>query len=224
MAKGRVFSIFLTGLVATGVTVLVGCNLGTPIPNSDPKYSENTDVKSAGWENSTLLSRRQWTLHTYAELKQSQPSFASFEPQDIEDFCPGYKTMNEDRRLNFWTQLIAAMVKFESGYNPSAAYREQMFDSQGRQIISRGLLQLTFSTEKEICGLTRESELENGFRNLSCGIKLLHRYLKKDNLITGKSGEKYLGGARYWAVLREGHHNFLEQIQARTVRFCREKL
>lgn len=79
---------------------------------------------------------------------------------------------------------------------------------------------MSIGSVEKICGLSEAESLHNPFTNLSCGVKLLHHYVTKDNRISEKSGENYYGGARYWAVLRPGRHDFLTSIQTMTKNFC----
>lgn len=200
------------------MVAMTGC---LPAPQGDMPihYAEDATVKPAAWEKRGEEAR-QWTLHTYHELRLTRPSPADMNPSDLKDFCPEYPAMDRKSRLNFWTQLVVAMTRYESGFKPETFHAEDFKDQYGRQVVSRGLLQMSIGSVEKQCAITSSLQLHNPFRNLSCGVKLLTRYVLRDNKISDKVGEAYLGGARYWAVLRPGHKDFLQNIQATTKEFC----
>lgn len=202
-----------------GATSLIAGCLPAPKGETPIHYAEDPDVQPAGWEKRGE-DARQWTLHTYHELRLSQPSPADIEPADLKDFCPEYPAMDRVARLNFWVQLVVAMARFESSFRPETFHAESFKDQHGRQVVSRGLLQMSLGSVEKHCAITRTDHLHDPFKNLTCGVKLLLRYVQRDNKITDKAGDTYLGGARYWAVLRAGHKDFLEKIQASTQEFC----
>jgi uncharacterized membrane protein YphA (DoxX/SURF4 family) len=47
--------------------------------------------------------------------------------------------------------------------------------------------------------------------NLRCGVKIMSTLVAKDHIVAASGGGKHHGGARYWSVLRDGHH--VEEIR-----------
>ncbi|MBX3019409.1 MAG: transglycosylase SLT domain-containing protein [Bdellovibrionaceae bacterium] len=209
---------FIQTIVLASAAIVTGC-LPAPKGEMPIHYAENPDVKPAAWEKRGPEAR-QWTLHTYNELRQTLPSPADLTPRDLKDFCPEYTTMARKDRLNFWVQLVSAMTRYESGFKPETEHTENFKDQYGRQVVSRGLLQMSIGSVEKQCGIVHVNQLHNPFRNLSCGVKLLVRYVSRDGVLSDKVGDNYQGGARYWAVLRPGHKDFLANIQSATKSFC----
>jgi hypothetical protein len=95
------------------------------------------------------------------------------------------------------------MVKYESGFNTNAKLTEKFTDYHGRKVISRGLLQISIeSSHSYDCDLQSSEDLHDPLKNLTCGIRILNRWVKYDRRIAGKVSQSWRGGARYWAVLR----------------------
>lgn len=211
---------FLLGFVIALASpfLFTGC-LPSPGGEAPIYYADTPDAKPAPWEKKGEYMR-QWTLHAYHQLRLTQPSPADIVPRDIGDFCPEYTSMDRLARINFWVQVLAGMARHESSFKPETQHAEDFKDQYGRQVISRGLLQMSIGSVESPCGLRVAEQLHDPFTNLTCGVKLLMRYVRRDNVIADKDKDHYLGGARYWAVLRPGHHDFLESIRGSTKDFC----
>lgn len=155
------------------------------------------------WEAKSL-NRKSWSEHIYRELPQLGPDLLSANPVDAKIFCPNYKNLSESERKQFWAFFISSMVKFESDFDPNEAYVEGFRDSKNRRVVSRGLLQISIeSSHGYRCGFTNEKELHVATKNLSCGIKILNHWMKRDQRIASRAGLSWKGGARYWSVLRQ---------------------
>jgi hypothetical protein len=74
---------------------------------------------------------------------------------------------------------------------------------------SVGLLQLSYEDEPiyHLEQLDRNTRsLEDPLVNLRCGVKIMSTLVAKDGVVASSNGGKHRGGARYWSVLRPGHH------------------
>jgi len=120
-------------------------------------------------------------------------------PSDVTAFCPKFNSLGNEQRKMFWTYLVSSITELESGFDPKNSYHEKF----GKKQYSRGLMQMSYeSTKGYLCPIHKESDLFIPELNLNCGVKILDHWVAKDGLIAGRSGKKWLGGSRYWAVLR----------------------
>lgn len=172
-----------------------------PVP-TDP----TPDVIRARWEASQRDGGK-WSQWAFDQLPIVGKDLLAKTPADIATFCPNYKNLNTTDKKNFWVYLLSAMTQLESGHRPEVTYQEAFNDVQGNPVISRGLLQISIESANGYgCALKNAQELHDPYKNLTCGIRILNRWITPDGVITGKVGTKWQGGARYWAVLRKDTH------------------
>lgn len=185
----------------------------TPV-NPDP-YAQYPDLRPS-WENKVSEGKK-WTQSFQKNLDTYGHDLLDVIPQDYSTFCPKYKNLNLLERKLFWTYFFSEMVKYESGFNPQATYKEDFVDVNGKRIISRGLLQISIeSSQGYHCGFTQESQLHDPQKNLACGIKIYNHWVRKDARMAGYVNSSWRGGARYWAVLRQGRGESLKSITSWT--------
>ena len=154
-----------------------------------------------------------WTNYVMKSLDSLGPDMLNVVPADTDLFCPRFPQMTHEERKIFWTFFISAMAKFESGFNTNSTYQESFSDSSGQPVVSRGLLQISIESGNAYgCGFSQASDLHDPFKNLSCGIRILNRWLKNDDRFAGYVDSKWRGGARYWSVLRAGDKTSYKSI------------
>jgi soluble lytic murein transglycosylase-like protein len=152
-----------------------------------------------------------WTAAAEAAVKAS--ALPGLRPKDITPFCPGYATRTPGERARFWVGLLSAIARRESRFDPATSYQESFNDSQGKRVISRGLLQISFESANQraySCQIARPEDLHDPAVNLACGVKILGFWVKKDGVIAAYASGSIQGGGRYWSTLRENHGNLLE--------------
>lgn len=185
------------------------------------------------WEASVSGSSL-WSNYVYAYIKSDQPQMLGPNvADDVETFCPKYRTISDDQRANFWGQLIAGMAKYESAWKPTSRMVETTMGTDpitGRQVASEGLLQLSYQDEANYrtdCGFDwsidknysdsdARKTIFNPYKNLKCGLFILARQLQNKRAIALTTGV-------YWAVLRKGGtHTKVPQIAVITKKlpFC----
>lgn len=179
----------------------------SPTPTATPKPTA-TPVPSTGsakplWE-SKATDGVNWTAHVMNKLDTLGVDMVDSVPADFATFCPSYKKFTYTQRKEFYTYLISAMTKYESGFDPKQFYQEGFNDSSGNPVISRGLLQISIESANSYgCGFTSSQQLHDPYLNLSCGIRILNRWIgQRDFRLAGKIDGSWKGGARYWSVLR----------------------
>lgn len=163
-----------------------------------------------------------WSRYVTVEVTASKLDQTT--PRDSKEFCPNFAHLTTVERVHFWLVLISAMAKFESGLDPNAEYRESFFDQNGKPVVSRGLLQISkesANAARYSCGISAEGDLHKPEINLKCGVKILAAWVRNDNVIAVQKGDGYLGGARYWAVLRPSSKLSAITEITRGTSFCR---
>jgi len=168
----------------------------TPAPIT---LSWDGDATRAAWSAALLAAVREHK----AELDRGNP----------DAFIDGYSNLSADDQLKFWAELVIAMAKYESNWNPQAHYKEP----PPLNVTSLGLLQLSYedATQYDLGPLDRaKHSLQDPIVNLRCGVVILAHLVARDGTIAAGSGDKSRGAARYWAVLREGRKHRREQIKS----------
>lgn len=196
---------------------------------SEPQHAPGKNF-IADWDESPHAA--EWSSITVSAIESSGQDMVLMEkPDDASSFCPRFKHLSYEQRIQFYLMLISSMARYESGFRPHLKYVESFKDRKGRSIVSRGLLQMSLESAKAYgCELQGADDLHNPQKNLSCGVKILNRWIAKDRKIgsyavlptTGEA--KHLGGNRYWAVLRKKKWG-REKIQAKTLAldFCKDR-
>jgi hypothetical protein len=163
-----------------------------------------------------------WTATAEAAVEAS--GLPASLPEDVEMFCPGYKGRSVSDRKKFWVGLLSVVAKLESNFKPESTYTESFVDSQGKKVISRGLLQISIESanhRKYACNIKAVEELHDPARNLACGVKILNAWVKTDNVIATYSNGPARGGGRYWSTLRERRKHLPEIIKfTRALNVC----
>ncbi|KYG69215.1 hypothetical protein AZI87_08385 [Bdellovibrio bacteriovorus] len=182
----------------------------TPTEPTTPPTS-GSDV-TPSWEAKNSAGKT-WTAHVNNELDRLGEDMLDVIPADASTFCPNYKNLTYAQRKQYWTHFMSNMVRFESNYNTNTSYTEAFNDSQGRRVVSRGLLQISIESGNAYgCNFKSTKDLHDPLQNLSCGIRILNRWVGRDGRIAGKVSGSWRGGARYWAVLRAGDKTSYQTI------------
>lgn len=182
--------------VLMGIVLLTSCH----VPSESPSGTDYT-----AWSNSG--AHRMWTMA--AEAAVTATDLISQTPKDIDRFCPSYPSLSLYDKSRFWAGLLSAMAKFESNFDTQTAFTETLRDSQGNPVVSRGLLQISVESanqERYGCGTLMASDLHNPVVNLSCGARILSKWVRDDGVIS-HSETRVAGGGRYWSVLRPNNQN-----------------
>ena len=203
----------LSILLAATLTTTSAWSMGSRRPASDGGSSadlnkpieDNLRQVRPLWEDKRAEGK-EWTEHVERELEILGQDLLDVIPADQTTFCPRYSSLSYAQRKQYWTFLISSMVRFESNFKPEVAYTENFNDSNGRKVVSRGLLQISIESGNAYgCGFKTTQDLHDPKKNLSCGIRILNRWLGRDGRIAGKVSGSWRGGARYWSVLRSSN-------------------
>ncbi|NDF15729.1 hypothetical protein EB061_10470 [bacterium] len=141
----------------------------------------------AAWSH--LANTESWTRAVHEVVTAN---FAKFDAaRDRETFCPGYSSADSSRKETCWVRLVSAVVKYESNFNPTDAYRE----SSGQWSV--GLLQLS---PGECKNAPTMNALKNAEQNLICGARKMADLIARYGSIT--TPDNTHGAAAYWSTLR----------------------
>jgi N-acetylmuramoyl-L-alanine amidase/Transglycosylase SLT domain len=157
------------------------------------------------WEDGSHPSRKQWSQQLTASVQQYKSQLDLGTP---DGFVTGYGGLPPDGQIKFWCELLIAMSKFESSWNPNEVFQE----SDGQDSV--GLFQLSVGDQNNYAltpHVHSEQELKDPFINIQWAVPILAHWTAHDRVVaTGVAGDNR-GGARYWSVLRGGpSHHYLE--------------
>lgn len=172
----------------------------TPVVAGSLSHTKSTDY--AAWSEKNRDGS--WTRMTEQAVALSP--LVKLVPADVQSFCPLYASLPQQQRSKFWVALFSAMAKPESNFKPQSFYQEKFKDAKGRRVISRGLLQISHESANQpryACDVKSPQALHDPKVNLSCGVKIMSKWVKTDGVITQPRWSKDpKGGARYWSTLR----------------------
>ncbi len=194
-----------------------------PVTTPAPTPVVDTTDAVPAWE-AKVSGSRDWTNHLYSELDRVGQDLLDVIPADSGTWCPNYKNLSYNDRKKYWIYVISQMTRFESSFKPETSYTEDFTDSSGKKVISRGLLQISIESAKGYdCEVGNAQELHNPLKNLTCGVRILDRWVGRDGRIAGKVDAKWRGGARYWAVMREADKTSYKTIlsTSRALKMCK---
>jgi hypothetical protein len=178
-----------------------------PEDSNDPEETVETDFEvPLKW--SEVADSAEWDISLRKALDKHGKVLMNSIPADIDRFSKNYKNLDYFERMNFWAYLISMMAKKESNWKPETSYVESFNDSQGNKVVSRGLLQISIESARGYdCPLERAEDLHDPELNLICTVLIMSRWVERDKVISKQdSSGKWLGGARYWSVLRKETH------------------
>ncbi len=116
-----------------------------------------------------------WSRAALSALSAHAEPLARTVPKDVADWCPGYASASLADRRAFWVGFLSALAKHESTYRPEAV------GGGGRWY---GLLQILPATARGYgCKARTGAALMNGAANLSCGLRIMTRTVRRDGVI-----------------------------------------
>jgi hypothetical protein len=182
------------------------------------------------WE-SVKKGSESWSQFVFS-LLQTPEAHILLEAQDMDRFCRKYKFLTEMQKINVVGELIAAMTRYESNYNPLNRYQE---DTMGIDPVthlpvwSEGLMQLSYqdtlgrpycqfdwNVDKNLSPTSPKKSILDPFKNLNCGVRILADQVRRRGLIVIASGA-------YWAVIRDqGASEKIDEIASlvNTLKMC----
>jgi len=172
---------------------LSACTTPAPKPDIPPAKEE---------EKAYVCAKNTW-CNAYSDaakeavMKYGQNLLAA-NPSDYSKYC------GTAQKVDCYNAILHAMSVYESGIDPNQVYVESFSDAKGNKVKSVGLLQVSIESCKSYGSSAKTTEeLMLPEKNLECAIRILNRWIAKDGVIAGGSKGAWLGGSRYWSVLRK---------------------
>lgn len=186
-------------------------------PPSLEDSPENDDlanrIPAPLWEGHNY-QKFNWTNSIKETISTTAPDLLNVNIVKDDWLCPGLSRMAPEKRIDFWIYFLSLVAFHESRFNSAAKYTESFLDSQGKPVISRGLLQISIESARGYsCDLSSESDLHIEEKNLSCGLRIISRWVSRDRRIAYWIKPKAQGASRYWSVLRKANKNSWNDIE-----------
>jgi hypothetical protein len=203
------------------VLFLVACSQtqvqNPPTTPSEPPVvvvpGEPSTIKSL-WPNKELDSMAKKAIITHGTVILSKL------PTDYVNWCPKFKDYSTVEKLDYWSAAISVMSKYESNFRTGLTYKEPFTDQTGKNVISRGLLQVSIESCRGYgMKLNNAEELHQPEKNLECGVRIINRWLERDSRYIGKENQSWRGSSRYWSVLKDTH-NVHQKLMADLKKLC----
>jgi len=183
------------------LALLAACATAPVVPPPEPSKPY------ASWPN------QEWAKAVEAEIVATGLDKAKLADEKL--FCPNGLTK---RNL---VHLMSGIVRYESNFNPKLEYKESFKGSDGKNIISTGLFQVSLSSSQQprySCGFTKQEELHDPIRNARCGVRVVAALAKENGVMTNHTGTTWRGSARYFSTMRPSGK--LKDIKARLKGHC----
>ncbi len=188
-------------LIGFSALLLYACGR-TPAPEPD-----RVSIVSARWDSEPESAT--WTAAALAALESQGAPLVKLVPADIDDYCPAYGAAGDRSRKAFWVNLVASLSLHESTWNPAAT------GGGGRW---HGLLQIAPATARGYgCRATDARALQNGARNVACGLRIMGVTVQRDGVIS--AGMR--GVAADWGPFHQPRKRQDIQAYTKSLPYCR---
>ncbi len=185
------------------------------LPSTTPAFKPEPLV----WESSSHPERADWSRGLQQIIAGKIAILDT--AQDISLFCPRYKSLNQDQKINLWSDVFAAMALYESDFDP-LQYSVDVGSQNDRNTWSVGLLQLSVIDQENYSlpmGYTF-ANLQEPLKNLNLGVAIMAAQIKKYSRVLIGAGSPGL----YWATLHPGgRYDASASIETKTkmLSFCK---
>jgi hypothetical protein len=211
---------FVTKKHLGGFLLLIGVAIAWLSFLNSAQAATNDMSMQALWDKQPKLSKG-WTLIASKAIHEYGQNLIKVVPADIINYCPAYAKLDSKQRTAFWVNLISTLALQESSFEADSSYVEHFSDSDGKSVISRGLLQLSYSDGSNYgCDFQTLKDLDDVSKNIECGVKIMDHLMEKDQRIAGKISGKYRGLSRYWGPFRDLGEIVLFQLSSSELEFC----
>jgi hypothetical protein len=120
--------------------------------------------------------RSNWTLALVSGLRSHAKELTELVPNDIDAWCPGYRTADTQGREAFWVALISSLAWHESTHRPTAV------GGGGRWF---GLVQIYPPTARFYkCKARSGAALKDPEDNLSCALRIMAVTVPRDGVVS----------------------------------------
>ncbi len=178
-----------------------------------PPDETNFEFEPLLWENAKA-GTKPWSTFVFGLIQSEAQDLLT--AKDMTRFCRTYSSLSNLQKVNVAGQLIAAMTKYESSFNPLSRFHESTMGTDpitGQPVYSEGLLQLSYqdiqgypfcqfdwNQDQFLAPTDPQKTILNPFKNLYCGVRILANQVKRKGLVV-------IGSGAYWAVIKENNSN-----------------
>lgn len=167
------------------------------IPSEEQPRTSSLRWQNKTWDDALIEAIRSESLHKIRPT--DLPEFASSSTTDL---------------TTFYAKILVEMAYWESKWKPTTTYTENFKDRFGKNVVSTGLFQISLESVNGVGAKIRnQEELLDPVKNIRAAVRTFTHYVSRDGRIAGKSQGKWLGAAKYWAVLR-GTNEYTAQALA----------
>lgn len=169
-----------------------------PVPS--PVITPDVNRQPLAWERYKLGSAA-WSDQLRALVRAS--TLPDSNPKDVTVFAATYPVLSREMRVEFWSQFISIITKFESSFDPSVNCQD-VGTVQEKDTWSVGLLQLSVCDQPNY-GIKLKynfQDLQNPIKNLTLGVAIMAMLINRDKVLCAQSGDHWLGLTEYWSTLR----------------------
>ncbi len=142
-----------------------------------------------------------WEAASFAAVQTYAAILPTLEPDDIDEWCPGYRDNDLVEREQFWVGLMSTLAKHESTWQP------ELVGGGGRWF---GLVQISPATARFYqCEATSGQALLDGVANVSCAYRIWARTVPRDNMVS----EGNRGVAADWGPMHSSQSHKREDMR-----------
>ncbi|WP_245781140.1 transglycosylase SLT domain-containing protein [Celeribacter neptunius] len=117
-----------------------------------------------------------WTRSAMKAVASHGQALVRTVPQDIDSWCPGYRSQDANGRAAFWSGLLSTLSYHESTWRETAV---------GGGGLWYGLVQIAPPTARLYkCQAGTGEALKNGEMNLSCAVRIMNRTVARDQVVS----------------------------------------
>lgn len=218
------YLILAFALILTACDTTTPASTGTKTTTATSTASSTSTATAVNPDPGPVVYAADWSNPAYTKalvnaLDVHGKALLSANPADMDTYCPNYAKRSWTERKRAWVMMISALARFESGFKPEVTYTEAFADSSGKKVISRGLLQISQESANGYgCGIKDAKQLHDVQTNLSCGVRILNKWVVQDGVVSSK-GAPWKGAPRYWSPFRKVDRT--NAIRAKVKQVCK---
>jgi hypothetical protein len=205
--------------------ILCACSFGMFVTGFFITACQNNQIQSTVYTPVTLVwekdhpERLNWSRELRTQVRLKLVDFVKAKDWDL--FCPKFKSLTDDQKVDAISTMAVGMALFESSYKAETVYHEP----PPLGVDSVGLFQLSYEDNMKWCSMNKaKGNLKDALVNIQCAVPMMAKLISQDGVV--RSGDKLprnerKGVSRYWSVTWPSKH--LKEISAsvKSLSFCK---
>ncbi len=221
--------ITIASMVFLAILFIFGCTENTSNLKNEQSAASSSDITQNSphnnhnvvprialyWENTVEKhdERKPWSDFLINKISEN---FSSLDKaQDIEYFCPKYRSLDKNSKLKAWGELFVALAYYESGFKPSSQSVD-VGTKEKRDTWSIGLFQMSVVDIENYKIQNMKYSFDDLLRpepNIDLAVTIMAQQINKKSLIVVKSNP-------YWATLYNGKYPKIKEIAVRVKKYA----